>query len=147
MTVGAMVGRSFVAALVAAALGACAPASGTLPPSPPLVEVTLSEYDFAYDAPVPSGRVVFEVTNAGGTDHELALVPLPDDLPPLDEQLRSDKRQALGTLANSSVLEPGASRRFAVDLAPGRYGMLCFVTDADGTPHALKGMTSEFRVR
>ncbi len=36
---------------------------------------------------------------------------------------------------------------FTEPLEAGRYAMVCFVEDADGTPHAFLGMTSEFTVQ
>ena len=33
-----------------------------------------------------------------------------------------------------------------VDLDPGTYTLLCFVTEPDGIPHAAKGMTAQVTV-
>jgi hypothetical protein len=45
-------------------------------------------------------------------------------------------------------LEQGAGGVFAVDLAPGEYGYICFVPDAkDGKRHLLHGMVTQFTVR
>jgi hypothetical protein len=41
---------------------------------------------------------------------------------------------------------PGSTTSVAVDLAPGRYGLVCFLPDPDGQQHAQKGMSSEFRI-
>jgi hypothetical protein len=109
------------------------------------LNVTMREFSFEHREEVPSGRVVFQFSNAGQVDHELRLVTLPEDLPPLAEQLRSEQRQALPTTAILDQQKPGGSGAFAVDLAPGRYGLVCFLEDAQGERHALKGMNSEFR--
>lgn len=97
--------------------------------------------------PVPRGRVVLEARNAGQFNHRLSVVPLPEDLPPLDEQLRGSERRFVDQLASTSERLPGQRGVVAVDLAPGRYAFMCFVVDPDGVSHALKGMFSEFRVR
>lgn len=118
-----------------------------LPPPPQVVPLSLQDYRFDYEPPVSQGRVVFRVHNAGSQAHEVVLVPLPDDFPPIDKQLRSEKRQGAATIVDLPTQPPGATTTFAVDLAPGRYAMVCFREGADKEIHALKGMTSEFRVK
>ena len=44
-------------------------------------------------------------------------------------------------------IEPAGSATFSADLAPGSYGLICFVPDAkDGKPHLVHGMMKEFTV-
>lgn len=108
----------------------------------------MREYGFQYDArSMPRGRVIFRVRNLGHRRHELIFVSLPEDFPPIDVQLRSKTRRALGTVARLHPLRPGTDDAVAVDLAPGRYAMLSFLRDPRGVPEARKGMNSEFRVR
>lgn len=113
---------------------------------PTKVVVTMTEYAFAHRRPVPPGRVVFRVRNVGRVDHELVLVALAADVPPLDAQLRGRERRAIPTIARVTATEPGATGIFAADLKPGRYGFICFLSDPDGTQHSLKGMSSDFLV-
>jgi hypothetical protein len=41
----------------------------------------------------------------------------------------------------------GKNTYFEADLAPGDYGMICFVPDAkDGKPHFAHGMIQQFKV-
>lgn len=122
-------------------------AAEPLPPSPPRVGISLLDHRFELDGDVPAGRVIVEVANRGTTTHALDLIELADDLPPLDQQLRGSERRGVPTVARVPGRSPGQSTRFAVDLAPGRYGLVCFVPDADGLTHAQKGMNLEFRVR
>lgn len=103
------------------------------------------DYRFEYDPLPASGRVLFRVTNSGNVNHSLSLLPLTDDIPPIDQQLRGTERRAIVPLAAIKARPPGAATTFAVDLVPGvRYAMVCFVEDGQGY-HALRGMTSEFR--
>ena len=118
-----------------------------LPPAPPVVDVTMRDYSYEYSPRIPRGRVVFRAHNAGRRLHEIVLVPLPEDYPPIDEQLRSKTRRPAGILARMHPLTPGATDAFAVDLVPGRYAMVDFITGRDGVIHGLKGSNSEFRVR
>jgi hypothetical protein len=106
----------------------------------------MREFRFEQAPLAAEGRVVFRVRNAGNVTHELVLVALPEDFPPIDEQLRSEERQGVDTVVAIHDRPPGNRTTFASDLQPGRYAFICFVRDPDGVSHALKGMSAEFRV-
>lgn len=106
----------------------------------------MREYGFDHATQLAAGRLVFRVTNSGTIPHSLVLVALPEDVPPIGEQLRSGNRRGVSTFAQVPQRPPGSRDTFAVDLIPGRYAFVCFVTDPDGVSHALKGMSSELRV-
>jgi hypothetical protein len=118
-----------------------------LPPPPHAVQVQMREYGFRYDRSIGPGRTVFRVRNTGRLSHELVLIPLSKNFPPIDVQLRSKTRQLIAPFARLELVRAGRSGTFAVDLAPGRYAMVSFIKDRKGMSDALKGMTSEFRVR
>lgn len=105
------------------------------------------DYRFTAPATIAVGRAVFDAVNHGQHPHELVLVPLPQDFPPLNKQLHSGTRRALPTIAVLPALQPGASGRFAVDLAAGRYGIISFVEGSDGTIDALRGMNAEIHAQ
>ncbi len=108
--------------------------------------VTMHDYRFDYDPAIPSGRVVLRIHNAGDAPHHLTLFPLPEDFPPIDEQLRGEQRRFLEPFASIYERAPGDIGTFAVDLEPGtRYAMVCYLEADDGEPHWMKGMVSEFR--
>ena len=45
------------------------------------------------------------------------------------------------------MIEGGESQLVEMDLEPGRYVMLCFISDRQGgPPHALKGMVDEVEI-
>ena len=134
-------------AAVAAGITSCRPAGTVETEGPAQVEVTMSEYRFDYDHAIARGRAVFRVRNEGHEDHEIVVAILPPEVPPIAEQLKGEERRFIPGLATLPVRRPGESNIFALDLAPGRYALLCFVRDKDGTPHARKGMSSEFEVR
>ena len=52
----------------------------------------------------------------GDDDHRLALIPLPDDFPPIHEQVRSREHGFVRELAAIPDTPPGAEAAFAVDL-------------------------------
>jgi uncharacterized cupredoxin-like copper-binding protein len=130
---------------VGALIAGCAP-EAPLPRPPGSVSITMDEFRFGAPESFPSGRVVLHTSNVGDLEHDLVVVELAEDLPPLAEQLRSETRHATPTLAVLPTQEPGEKTAFALDLEPGRYGMLCFVQDDEDVPHALKGMHAEFTV-
>lgn len=106
----------------------------------------MREYGFRLDPPSRAGRTVFTARNEGQRPHEMVLVALPQGFPPIAEQLRGDTRRAVDTVATVPARRPRASGAFAVDLGPGRYALLCFLTDPDGMQHARKGMSTEFTI-
>lgn len=148
-------GRSgiFLGGLVAAMIApsscwASAAPEQPLPSAPPVVVVTMTEYRYDYDPVIPAGRVVFQFVNEGSEDHRPSLLPLPEDMPPIDEQLRGSERRAAVPFAGVATRDPGETGTFAVDLAAGqRYALICFAVAPDGESHALKGMASEFTAR
>lgn len=117
-----------------------------LPPTPPVVVVTMDEYRFSYDAHVPAGRVVFRFINKGHLQHRPSLLPLSDDVPPILDQVRGADRRSAAPFAGTPNREPGEIGTFAVDLVPDqRYAIICFARDPDGGSHAQQGMVAEFR--
>ncbi len=135
-----------LAAVVATSCSSPAEPSIPLPAGDPTVVVAMDEYRFDYDPEVPAGRVVFRFDNVGQLPHRVTMLPLPEDFPPIEEQLRSAERRVITPFAGIPDRPPGASETFAVDLLPGvRYALICFVEDPDGQSHAQKGMASEFR--
>lgn len=139
-------GLALVSVIALTACQGSAAQHSVLPPGPQVVEVEMADYSFTYDPSIGPGRVLFRVRNTGTVPHSLTLLPLDEDIPPIDQQLRGSTRRAITPVAVIRSRQPGASTSFAADLAPGaRYAFVCFLDDADGTPHWAHGMTSEFR--
>ena len=135
-----------LAVLVAVLAAGCSSrAASPLPPARPRVTVTMHD-DRIEHGPVAQGQAVFEVRNLGTKRHRLSLVPLPDELPPIDQQLRGSERATVTTHAAVADLVPGGTGTFATQLVTGRYAMVCFNVDEDGSSHALQGMATEFRI-
>ena len=122
------------------------PPHAGLPADPGFVDVSMTDSRFVHEPGVPAGRVVFTGRNTGKLQHQVTLFQLPEDIPPIDEQLRGPNRLALTPEALFPPVGPRGTGSFAADLVPGRrYALLCTVVDADGRSHAFKGMNSEFR--
>ncbi|MFN2506289.1 MAG: hypothetical protein ABR540_19090 [Acidimicrobiales bacterium] len=132
-----------VLALTALFAGSCG--SETSFPKPP-AQATIKMEEFRFEASgLGEGRTLVTLENAGRLQHQLTLITLAKDVPPLAEQLRSEKRRGAPTVV-LLLRPPGTTTRFAVDLAPGRYGLVCLLTGPDGEQHGLKGMTYDFTV-
>lgn len=143
------------AAVIAIAIGlaGCGGPAGSgsaemLPRGPMEVQVTISDEGFEYEGPIPSGRVVLRIDNTASQPHKVTLLPLPNDMPPLAEQLHGPTRIPFNAFAGTRVRQPGTEAMFAVDLVVGRrYGLVCLLQDPDGQSHARQGFNAEFRAR
>lgn len=137
------------ATVILAACSPMSPSQGTRPPAPaavPMVTITMRDHRFEYPGQVPAGRVLFRVRNAGQATHHLTMVPLPESLPPIVEQLRGTERRFLSPFAGIYDRKSGDTGTFVADLEPGRrYALICSVRGEDAKPHWMKGMASEFR--
>lgn len=138
--------RTSAAALLLLAAVSCRPNAQALPPAPQEVRVSMSEYRFNHPAQLSAGRTVFRFTNRGRLPHQATLLSLPANFPPIREQLAGSVRRPVPTVALVYALEPENEGAFAVDLAPGRYALVCYVEESPGVQHADKGMSGEFRV-
>ena len=138
---------AFGACLLVLAAGCQSSPKASLPSPPPVLRVRMNEYALANAPSIRAGRVVLEAGNVGRLRHRLLLVPLPEDYPPILEQVRGAERRPVDPLAAVPLTAPGQSRQTAVDLAPGRYGLFCPIVSAEGRSHAVEGMASEVRVR
>ncbi len=104
------------------------------------------DHRFEIGTPVPAGRVVFRFDNGGQTAHNVIMIPLAEDVPPIEVQLRGSERRLVEPFAGVYDRAPGETGSFAVDLVAGqRYAMVCSLPAEDGQPHWMKGMAIEFR--
>jgi uncharacterized cupredoxin-like copper-binding protein len=86
-------------------------------------------------ATVPHGIVTFTVTNAGAVNHEMVILPLAASQTvgtrPFDGEAKIDETGSLGEASRSGGegsgegIEPGATGRMTVTLAPGQYELVC----------------------
>ena len=123
--------------------------SPAIPSGVTAVDVKLAEFAFAYNpAAAAGGNVAFKLENIGQQNHEFFIARAPEGRP-LQELLEAvEELELIGGIE----VEPGKQRNllFTEALSPGRYAVVCFkpdVNDPEQTPHAFKGMVSEFTVR
>lgn len=97
-------------------------------------------FDVEPEPPVPAGRAVFRAHNRGDVAHELVVVDVPDS--PASE----GGSQVVLTLGVVNARPPGQGGSVAVDLAPGRYALVCLLRNDDGVAHSDLGMVARFEV-
>jgi hypothetical protein len=84
--------------------------------------------------------------NQGAEPHEMVVLKLPEGMT-VDQLLADESLFSQVEFIGQSFFEPGQEGDMAlVNLPPGTYTLVCFVTAPDGQPHAAKGMVSEFTV-
>jgi hypothetical protein len=117
------------------------------PAPPPQIEVAMKEFRYSQSArAIPAGRVVFRLDNEGKQPHQPDLLILPDDLPPILEQLRGSVRRTIPSLVNNPGQSPGIDSAITVDLEAGRrYAFVCHAKTPQGEDHSRLGMAWEFR--
>jgi hypothetical protein len=119
------------------------------PPTPPaVVDVQAMDDMFMGPATATAGPTTISLHNGGAAAHQLQLLRLHPGVT-ADEALaaaNSPNPSALLTLVTPAggpnAVAPGAAQAVTVDLVPGTYVEVCFITDADGVPHLAKGMIS-----
>jgi hypothetical protein len=124
--------------------------SAEQPPAPDAdVTVTLSDFAFDVADTLPAGETVFAVVNGGDQIHEMGMIKL-DEGATLDEVLASLEApegpySVVGALYG---LASGSNGWTTIDLTPGTYALVCFVTDPQsGQPHIALGMHDSFTVQ
>jgi uncharacterized cupredoxin-like copper-binding protein len=100
---------------------------------------------------VAHGTVSFVVTNAGAVKHEMVILPMDSTqvagTRPFGSDAKVDEAGSLGEASNSGGsgpgegIEPGASSRVTVTLAPGRYELVCNLMG-----HYVSGMYRQLTV-
>ena len=127
-----------------------ATAAGRTPPEADLV-MRLVDYGFSLSIPLRSGRQVIRVENPGTEPHEVGVVRLAPGKSVADF-LAWLRNPGAGpepfekVFGGVTSIAPGVEAYFEVDLPPGEYLLLCFVTAPDGRSHIEHGMVQQIRV-
>ena len=113
--------------------------------------LTLRDYSFELSRPPTHGRQRILVRNAGTQAHEVILSRLAPGKHSGDFIRWMNTQQGPPPVVPSggtTDLPPGGAMTIDVDLAPGRYSLVCRVRDArDGRPHDEHGMHTDLVVR
>lgn len=142
------IGGRLAVSVVALAVAGCSLAQSEAVPVPdpvPTVDIRVADDDLTIDGPVPAGHVVSHVHNTGSHPHRLAVFRVENDAPSIHEEIADDEERPVRILARVTDLEPGATGKFALDVAAGqRYAMVDLSTGPDGTRNLTRGVAGEF---
>lgn len=140
--------------LMALIVTACGPAAAsTLEAESNIPQITVKATDYAFEAPakIEAGLVSINLVNEGQEPHHVQFARLNDGV--TMEQFQSALQQSpeaafpLVTWAGGvGLLGNSASQQVTVELTPGQYVLLCFMTDHEGVPHLAKGMMAVMEV-
>jgi hypothetical protein len=126
------------------------PSQDALPGSPSAI--TAREYEFhAAGLIAGSHQVLFQ--NQGKQPHVVAAVRLAKgatfaDVRKFAKTQKGKPPVEESTAQNTAIIDGGEAEVSQLDLKPGRYALLCFVSDRQGgPPHVAKGMIGEATVR
>jgi len=127
--------------------------SGTNDASEPPAGLSASAREFDFQLPSTwTGTVKY--TNLGKQDHEFQIMEVAPGRTPADfENFFKSSTPETGpppwtTQGGLAVVAPGKSGTFTVDLKPGTYYVMCFVTDPQRkAPHFALGMMKKFTVK
>lgn len=112
--------------------------------------VSLSDYSFAMPDSIGAGKHVIRVENSAAQPHEFFIAKLNDGKTPEDLAKWVEKMQGpppATPIGGTTAFVPGIVNVVSVDLAPGNYGLFCFIPDAkDGKPHVVHGMLRKLKV-
>lgn len=114
---------------------------------------TVTAVDFAFDlssATLPAGETEVTFLNEGKESHQLFMARLTDDAPDISKLIQLSEKKSNAFIEEDipdgqKAIKPGEETVFTVDLKPGTYGMVCFVSNKEG-PHAFQGMYNSFTV-
>ena len=115
------------------------------------VTLTLSDYKFDFSKVLDSGHHTIKIEVAAGQPHEFTLFQLAPGKTAADV-VKFVEGGMKGTppgmpVGGVSGLASGRVAFFDVDLKPGNYAAVCFLSDMkDGKPHFVHGMTQTIKI-
>jgi hypothetical protein len=112
--------------------------------------MTLVDYGFEFSQPLQAGKQTIRVKNAAEQGHEVVLIKLAPGKKAMDVLAWMEKMEGPppgAPIGGTTPMARGEENLITVDLAPGEYGLVCFVGDAKtGKPHFVHGMVKEIVV-
>jgi hypothetical protein len=112
--------------------------------------MTLFDYAFQLSQPLQAGRQTIRVKNTAAQSHEVVFVRLQPGKKPADVLAWMQKMEGPppgAPIGGTTPMARGEENIITLDLPPGDYGLLCFVSDAkDGKPHFMHGMMTQFSI-
>jgi uncharacterized cupredoxin-like copper-binding protein len=116
------------------------------------VSFDAAEYSYTLPDSIPAGPVTLVMRNTGKEAHHAQFVKLNTGVTfqQFTAALQQGEGPALALVSfqgGTGALDPGSNTEsVSVNLQPGDYVVLCFLTGADGVPHFAKGMIKPLTV-
>jgi len=112
--------------------------------------MTLVDYGFQFSQPLAAGRQTIRVKNTAEQAHEVVILKLQPGKKTSDVFAWMEKMEGPppgAPVGGTTPMARGEENIITLDLTPGEYGLICFVSDAkDGKPHVAHGMLSQFTI-
>lgn len=128
--------------------------ASTTPSAPaPVADINITMKDYAWDVSpeITAGKHIIKLENAAEQPHEMVIAKLEAGKTPADLAawlLKQEGPPPGAPMGGISGMSKGDVVYVPIDLAPGEYGLLCFLPDAkDGKEHAAHGMLKSFTVK
>jgi len=118
-------------------------------------KITLKEYSFKAEGLKPGPNKV-TIENSGKELHHVVAAPIRPGATPADiQKFIKEEGESKGPPplefekgTNTPVLDAGQKQVLQLDLKPGKYELLCFISDRKGgPPHVAKGMVAQVEVK
>jgi hypothetical protein len=114
------------------------------------VSITAADFGYTLSQSLTAGKKTIQMVNKGSQAHEVVVVELAPGARIKDyaEAFQpgvpvSPAGKPIGGMVG---LEARGEGRFSLDLAPGQYGLICFLPDIRGAPHFTRGMMMDVTV-
>ena len=112
--------------------------------------MTLFDYAFQLSQPLAAGRQTIRVKNTAEQSHEVVFVKLQPGKKVADMLAWMQKMEGPppgAPIGGTTPMARGEENLITLDLAPGDYGLICFVPDAkDAKPHLMHGMMTQLTI-
>jgi hypothetical protein len=112
--------------------------------------MTLFDYAFQLSQPLQPGRQTIRVKNTAEQAHEVVIMKLLPGKKPADVLAWMEKMEGPppgAPVGGTTPMARGEENIITMNLTPGEYGLLCFVSDAkDGKPHLMHGMIAQLTI-
>ncbi len=128
------------------------PATGAAA-SLPTADITVSMSDYAWSVTpeITAGKHIIKIENTAAQSHEMFIAALAPGKTAADLAAWAENMTGpppAKPIGGISGMAKGGVAYVPVDLAPGEYGLFCFLPDAkDGKPHVAHGMLKQFTVK
>lgn len=116
-----------------------------LDPTAARVDVVATEYAFDLSSTPAAGRTSFVMANEGEERHVMYLFRV-EEGSTMEEVQASEGEEGVAEDWESDTAAAGEEAVLTADLAPGEYGLICYIPDPSGVPHLEHGMVTTFTV-